>query len=294
MIRSMTGFGRSEVRTERFEVRVEARSVNNRNLRVTFRLPETLLGLESELEKRVRRAVSRGTVVIVVLLDELTGDSGYVLDAGVIRQYRDAFVTLRGELDLTGEVPLDVLLTLPGAVRKAKSIEDVPAGLGKAAFDALDAALSALVTGREEEGAALWRDMASRCGAISALLGRVEGQVPAMVEAYSRRLSDRLGRLLSTVGSSLTEEEFRKEIALFADRSDISEEIARLRSHIQLMSGMDSSEEPCGRRLEFIAQEMFREANTMASKASDATMVQEILDIKAEIEKIREQAMNVE
>ena len=96
------------------------------------------------------------------------------------------------------------------------------------------------------------------------------------------------------MGSSLTEEEFRKEIALFADRSDISEEIVRLRSHIQVMGGMDSSEGPCGRRFEFIAQEMFREANTMASKANDATMVQKILDIKTEIEKIREQAMNVE
>jgi len=289
MIRSMTGFGQSERRTDRYAVRAEVRSVNNRNLRVTFRLPDRLQGMEPELERIIRNAVSRGTLGVTMALDDFTGDPGYLLDTAALRYYRDA---LR-EFDAVAEVPLSVLMTLPGAVRR-KTAEEVPEELAKAVRDALTAATAMLAAAREVEGAFIWKDISSRCDTIRSLVGRVEGRIPGMIEDYRRRLSERLAKLLQGVGSELTEDDMRKEIALFADRSDISEEITRLRSHLALMAKGGSGTEPYGRTLEFITQEMFREANTMASKAADPEMIHGALDIKSEVEKLREQALNVE
>lgn len=290
MVRSMTGFGRGECRSGQYLVRAEIRSVNNRNLRVSFRLPDRLQGLEGDLEKLMREAVARGTLTVGVTYDDLSGDAGFVLDAAVIRHYRDA---LR-ELDCEQEnVPMSVLVTLPGAIRR-KTVEEVPDELAQAVMAAIRQAVAAFIAARETEGAFIWKDMMARCRAISTLVDRVEARIPGMVEEYRRRLSERLAKLLSGVGSHVTEEDVRKEVAFFADRSDISEEITRLRSHLALMDKAGASDEPSGRKLEFIMQEMFREANTMGSKASDASMIHDVLDIKGEVEKLREQALNVE
>lgn len=294
MIRSMTGFGDAQASTQEFAVRVEVRSVNNRNLRVAFRLPDSLLGSEPSLEKKVRGFVSRGTVTIAMTLDDLTGEPGYVVDEVAIRRYRQALQTLGEESGMEGEVPLSVLITLPGVVRKSKSAEEIPEDLRNAVCEALHAALTGLVASREQEGEAIRKDIESRCEYVGTLLDSVERRAPKMVEEYRKRLSERLQKLLAGVESSLPEDELCRQVALFADRSDISEEISRMRSHLALMKGAGSGLEASGRKLAFISQEMFREANTMASKANDAETIAAVLDIKAEIEKIREQAMNVE
>jgi uncharacterized protein (TIGR00255 family) len=288
MIRSMTGFGLGSSDTGRFAVRAEVRSVNNRNLRVTLRLPERLQALEPEFEKMLRDAMSRGTVTATIMMDDLTGDPGYALDAAAIKFYRDALKKIE-----KGKAPLAVLITLPGAVRK-KPVEEIPDELATAARGAMRKAIQELVAAREAEGAFIWKEMTARARAVGALLERVEARIPRMIEEYRRRLSDRLAKLLDGIGAAITPEDVRKEVALFADRSDVSEEITRLRSHLALMAKADSQNEPYGRKLEFIMQEMFREANTMGSKATDAEMVQDMLDIKSEIEKLREQALNVE
>jgi uncharacterized protein (TIGR00255 family) len=284
----MTGFGLGMSRTARFAVRAEVRSVNNRNLRVTLRLPERIQGMEPELEKRIHNGVSRGAVSVAISLDDVSGDPGYVVDSAAIRFYRDALRKIKVE-----KVPLSALIALPGVIRK-KSAEEVPEELAAAVRDAVKGATQQFMAARETEGAFIWKDMTARCRAVSALVERIEARIPSVIEEYRRRLSERLAKLLNGVGSSLTEEDLRKEVALFADRSDISEEITRLRSHLALMAGPGARDEPYGRKLEFITQEMFREANTMASKATDAEMVQEMLEIKSEIEKLREQALNVE
>jgi len=294
VIRSMTGFGHGHAEGEGFEVRVEARSVNNRSLRVSLRLPEELQALESSLEKRLREHISRGTVTVAVALDQPGGEPGYEINQGAIRYYRDAFAALTKELKLSEGITLSMLATLPGVIQKKSAPEGISADLRAAVIAAFDAALVALAKLREEEGVALWNDVAAHCNTVTTLLHRVESRAPEILEAYRQRLSARLEKLLAKVESEMTEEAFRREVALFADRSDVSEEIVRLRSHIDLVRGMESSDEPCGRRLEFVAQEMFREANTMAAKAGDPAMVQLVLDIKTTIEKIREQAMNVE
>ena len=294
MIRSMTGFGRAEARTETLSLMAEIRSVNNRNIRVSFRLPERLQGLESELEKRIRKHIVRGSINVAMSLDELAPQSPYSIDTVTVRRYRDELNALAKELGLSDEVTIETLMTLPGVIQKQRTIEDVPEDLMDLLNRTLDEAASALVKTREEEGAAIWKDIVARCEAIGAIVTQVETRVPRMVEEYASRLSERLQKLLERLEAGLKEDDFRREVALFADRSDICEEIVRLRSHVELMQGMGAGEEPCGRRLEFMAQEMFREANTMAAKSNDAAMIQEILDIKGEIEKIREQVMNVE
>ncbi len=287
MIRSMTGFGRGQAAAGQFVVKVEARSVNNRNLRIIWRLPERLQGMETDLEQIAREFLLRGAVSVAVALDDLSGDTGYTLDLPAIQHYRDA---LR---DAGEQAPLAVLLTLPGAVRR-KSAEETPPELAAAVRDALRAAMRELVASRTREGDFIWKDMLARCKAIGEIVDRVEGRAPAVVEEYRKRLGERLARLLQGSGSPLAEEDFRREVALFADRCDITEEVTRLRSHIALMEKAGAVTEAYGRKLEFLMQEMFREANTMASKSSDSAIVHDVLDVKAEIEKLREQALNVE
>ena len=288
MVRSMTGFGLGSSQTSRFAVQAEVRSVNNRNLRVTLRLPDRLQAFEPEFEKMLRDAMSRGTVTATVNVDDVSGDPGYVLDTAAIEFYRETLKKVE-----KGKVPLAVLVSLPGVIRK-KPVEEVPVELVAAVREAMQRAVKQIVAAREAEGAFIWKDMTARCQAIGAVVERVEARVPRMIEEYRRRLSERLAKLLAGIGTTITPEDVRKEVALFADRSDISEEITRLRSHLALMAKADGQDEPYGRKLEFVMQEMFREANTMGSKATDAEMVQDMLDIKSEIEKLREQALNVE
>lgn len=289
MVRSMTGFGRGEARAGRFTVRAEIRSVNNRNLRVIYRMPDLLQSMENDFNNVLRDTIIRGSVTVAFNVDETGGEPGYELDLDVIRHYREA---LR-ELDASAPLSLEGLAALPGAVRKKVS-DETEAERGEAAIAALRQAQDALVASRETEGRFIWEDMLARCKVIRALVDRIEARVPVMVEEYRHRLAERLGKLLEGVSAALTQDDLRKEIALFADRSDISEEITRMRSHLELMESMGKVKEPIGRKLEFITQEMFREANTMGAKANDAAMVHDALDIKAEVEKLREQSLNIE
>jgi uncharacterized protein (TIGR00255 family) len=287
MIRSMTGFGRGQAGAGQFTVKAEARSVNNRNLRMVWRLPDRLQGMETDLEQLSREYLLRGTVTVAVTLDDNSGDTGYILDAAAIQHYRES-LRAAGE-----EVPLSVLLTLPGAIRR-KSGDEVPEELAAAVRDAVRAAMVELVAARAREGQFIWNDMLARCKTIGEIIDRVEKRGPQVVEEYRKRLGERLAKLLQGSGSPLAEEDFRREVALFADRCDISEETTRLRSHLALMSKAGAVSEAYGRKLEFLMQEMFREANTMGSKSNDSGIVHEVLDVKAEVEKLREQALNVE
>jgi len=294
MARSMTGFGRGEARRGRFAVQAAVRSVNNRGLRVSLSLGERLQAMELDLQRLVRGRVSRGSVSVAVEAEELDATPGYVVDAAVIRYYWEALRGLRQELGLEEPLSLGLLATLPGAVRRRSEPGEIPEDLRLAAREAVEAALEVMVRARETEGRSTWKEVGLLCERIRELVGQVEARVPEMVEAYRVRLSERLGRLLERVESDLREEDLRRELAIYAERSDISEEIARLRGFLDMIQGLGAEEGPVGRRLEFIAQEMFREANTMASKAAGARIAQVALDIKTEVEKLREQAANIE
>lgn len=294
MIRSMTGFGRGTAQSKHFVVRAEIRSVNNRNLRIACRLPDRIQGLDAELEKRIRDRLARGSVNAYLLLEDLTGDTGYVLDEAAIAHYRDRLAELSGRLGIAGEMTMDKLVTLPGVVRKGVAGDEVPDELVETTVSAVDEALDQLIRAREAEGKHMWQDILGHCDAIDRNLKEVEAKLPQMVEHYRQRTLERLQPLMEKLNLDISEEDIRKEIVLFADRSDVSEELTRLASHVKLMREMGDASEPCGRRLEFIAQEMFREANTLGSKAGDGEIIPDVVEIKSVIEKVREQALNVE
>lgn len=289
MPRSMTGFGRGEAQSDTCSVRAEVRSVNNRNLRVIFRMPEMLQGLEADMNKLIRDSAARGSLTVTFSVEDLSGDPGYALDLDAISYYRQELLTL----DPDADIPPAALLTLPGIVRK-KEPEELSTGLADVVMKALGQALEGLVNSREVEGKFIWDDMMARCAAIRKMVDSIEKRVPNMVEEYRKRLSERLGTLLKGVSVELTQDDLRKEIALYADRSDITEEITRMRSHLELMESMGAIKDAIGRKLEFVTQEMFREGNTMASKSGDPLINHDALDVKSEIEKLREQALNIE
>jgi len=294
MIRSMTGFGRATICEGHYQVDVEVRSVNHRGLRVTLNLPEVLQSLENAIERLVRSRIARGTVSVAVRCEDLSGETGYELDEAALAHYWQALCRARERLNVPLGDALDVLLALPGVIRKRVGGSEVPEALREAATRAVEVGLAELVRAREREGEFIWRDISARCDAIESALADVEARMPAMLSNYRARLRERLGALLRDTGAALREEELHREVVLFADRSDVTEEVTRLRSHLALVRSLPGREEPVGRHLEFAAQEMFREANTIASKAAGSELIERVLDLKAEIEKLREQALNVE
>jgi len=294
MIRSMTGMGRAQVQAEGLVLSLELRSVNNRSFRASFRLPEKIQPMEQDIEKTLRARLSRGTINVLASLDEGASAAGYEINTPAIRYYRDEAARIGRDLNLPNDVTLRDLIALPGALQKPSAAVGVPDHLRAAVEQALQSALAELIASREAEGAIVWQDMLGRCEAIESLLVNVEKRLPAVLEEYRLRLSDRLGKLLQGLGVSVTEEDVRRELALFADRSNIAEELSRLRGHCAMMRAQAERDEAVGRRLEFIAQEMFREANTMGSKSNDTRLIEILLDVKTEVEKLREQSLNVE
>jgi uncharacterized protein (TIGR00255 family) len=257
-------------------------------------LPERLAGMESQIERILRQYVSRGTVQVNLFLDELTGETGYIVDEAALRVYCERLGILRERLRLPGEVTLATLLNMPGALKKTPEGQDAPPELREMTERALRQACDDMVRMRSDEGAFLWKEIVRRTRIVEDLLCRVEARVPLMLDEYRRRLTQRLSQLLENHIEGLRPEEVHREVALFTDRSDISEEIHRMRSHVAQLCESPDDGEPVGRKLEFIIQEMFRESNTMGSKANDTQMIHDIVAIKNEIEKLREQAFNVE
>lgn len=294
MVRSMTGFGSAAAERTPYAVRVELRSVNNRNLKFVTRLPERLLGLEAEVEKVLRRNLTRGTIQVSVQIEDSAGSAGYAVDATAAEAYLKQIAEVQERLGLGGQVDVNILLGLPGVVQKARESAEIPKGLWELVESALEEASQALVQMREEEGRFLWKEMVERTRIVEGLVEKVEARAPRMLEEYRDRLTKRLDQLLSKVGDAVKPEEIHREIALFTDKADITEELQRMRSHLAQLREAPDGGEPVGRKIEFILQEMFREANTMGSKANDPESIHFVVGIKSELEKLREQAYNVE
>jgi uncharacterized protein (TIGR00255 family) len=296
MVASMTGFGR-EVREDAGErIEVEIRSVNHRGLKVTVRLADPLAGLLPELEDLVRRRVDRGTVHVDVSYHSLAGERAYSVDADAIRRYVAELAALQKELAHLAPQPIAIerVALLPGAVvvrpAAAQGLEEIFARVK----ETVERALAALDLSRRREGAALGDDLRRRRAAIGHSLAEVRARIPAALESHRERLRERMRQLLEGVGSTLDPQDLAREVALFADRTDISEEVTRLDAHLAELDRALESDAPVGRRLDFLAQEMLREANTMGSKSQDAALVQAVLAIKLEVDKIKEQVANIE
>ncbi len=291
---SMTGHGRGECVRDGYRIAVELSSVNRKQLELAINLPRELDPLEGKVREALNRRLSRGRLSARVSLETADDSKAALvqLNAALARAYADEFRRLAEELDLAGDVTLDTLLRAPGVVQANGATLDADA-FWPALDKALKAALKDLIDMRQTEGKHLAADLTKRIKSIAKAISRIEKQAPKVVERYRRNLADRVAEMC---GETIAVEEDRlaREVAYFADRCDISEEITRLKSHFEQFDGFVRSTKPVGRTLDFLSQEMNREINTIGSKANDATISREVVTVKAELEKFREQVQNVE
>ncbi len=294
MPKSMTGFGEAESRDLEAAVRVIARSVNNKGLKLNFKLAEPLAACESELESVARNYLSRGYVDLQVCFERIGGQPEYRVNVAAVISYYDHLREIQRQIGATGDVNLAALLTLPGSLEKIEGLDKIGEPLLRRVTATLAAALEKLTAMREKEGARLCEEIRKSHDLIATLLARVEERAPMMTAQYQERLRERVNQLLRGTEVAVSSADLCREVAVFAERSDVTEEITRLRSHLQQLDEALRSAEPVGRKLEFLTQEMFREANTMASKASDPEALRWVVALKQEVDKIREQVMNIE
>ena len=292
-MKSMTGFGRGAFSSEAFGVTVEIKTVNNRYLDIHLRLGQELSAIEMIVRKRVGARLSRGRVDLNINFDR-TGAAIYEVNRPLIAGYVQALREIKEELGLAGEIDVNSLARVPGALTAARDGFDE--GNMAGVESALDQALDSLEQMRASEGAALAAEMRVRITKIEAEVPIIEAAAAGLADAYRQRLQKRVTELIARGSQAVELDSGRlaQEVAYLADRSDISEELARLRSHLeQFRSSIDADGE-VGKRLDFLLQELNREANTVLSKSTEIAIKDSALAIKAEVEKLREQVQNVE
>ncbi|HEV3080825.1 MAG TPA: YicC/YloC family endoribonuclease [Gemmataceae bacterium] len=297
MLLSMTGYGEAHYQSESLSLSIELRALNNRYLKVTVRAPEPYNLLEPEFEKVIRRTIRRGTIQLNMHCERQHAAGDFRINATALRSYLGQLRTMESELGigkLGGEGLLAQVLALPGVVPEP----------GNSSFDAdqewpvlervLGEALAKLQDMRQEEGRAMTQEFLLYRDQIAADLAKIRQRAPSVVTVYRERLRERVQSLLSELDIKIDRSDLIKEVSIFAERSDVAEEVVRLASHLdQFQEFMNESESP-GRKLEFLTQEMFRETNTIGSKASDVEISRHVVDIKGTLEKIRELVQNIE
>ena len=293
MLNSMTGFGRGEFATPSRRYVCELQSVNHRFLEVRSRLPKRLGGLELQVLRAVQGRFARGRFDVTVI-EELPDDRPrkLCLNRSLARAYLDAFKTLQEELGIQGEVTMDLLLSQ----RDVFELEGEEPGTLEADWPdvlaALDGAMSAVAQMRREEGKSLEAALLGHLDLVETTLAAIIARAPEVVQSYMSRLEGRLQRLLE--GKPVDPGRLEQEVAILADRSDIAEETARLTSHLRQYRDLIRQQGPHGRRMEFLLQEMQREANTIGAKANDAKTSHDVVALKTTLEQLREQVQNVE
>jgi uncharacterized protein (TIGR00255 family) len=291
MIRSMTGFGSGRGAFDREDVVVEVRSVNHKFCEIKVRLPRELSVLETDIGRTVKERLARGGIEVTVRRAGPGGSMAPRVDAALAEAYARAYAEVAARLGMHGQVTLSDIVSAEGVIRLDDREADLDAA--RAATErALAQALEALVAMRAREGEALRRDLDARLAAVEGLVARVETLAPAAVEHHRARLAERVQELTS--GIPLDPSRLAQEIALLAERTDVAEEVTRLRSHVAQARQLLGSGEPAGRKLDFLVQEMHREGNTIGSKSQNAEISGIVVTIKAEIERMREQVQNVE
>ena len=295
MLNSMTGFARVCREVHGISYAVEIRSVNNRYFKPNIKLPEPAAFLEQEIERLLRNNIYRGSVNYFLRYKNVSGEPMYEIDSAALKSYIEKLNAVnRPQSGVECTINLADLLLLPGVVRPQEPENEKADNLKKAVFEVTALALEQMKKMREQEGSALADDLFQQCSQIGSLLENVKTRKLVVVQEYRDRLATRVKDLLSSARLELDSDTLAREVALFADRSDISEEIIRLSSHIEQFIASCKQGEHNGRKLDFITQEMLREANTIASKASDAKICLDVVQIKSCIERIKEQVQNIE
>ncbi len=273
-------------------MRVEVRSVNHRHLQVKLRLPAEVSHLEPPIEALVRGKLGRGAVNLVVHLDREGSMTAARIDEDVAVAYAERLSALASRLGIEDEVELEDLLALPGVVA-GREDRTVDGKVEKLLTKTVKIALAELVEMREREGVAMGLDLQKHASAIHKLLARIAKRMPTVVKGHQTSLGRRVEELLAD-GSRVAPSDLAREVALIADRLDVSEELSRLDAHLGQLASLLSKGGTIGRKLDFLAQEFFREANTIGSKCSDAKVAHAVVDLKTSIERLREQVQNVE
>ena len=294
MLLSMTGFGEARRQEDGLSVAVEVRTINSRYFKIAIRTGEGHAALEPQIEGLVRERVKRGTVQVNLRVDRPASPDAYRINTAALLAYWKQLTDLPSQWNLPRPTHLETLLALPGVVN-----EDAwPAGNAQADWPFVSAVLASamdnLARMREDEGRAMANDLRLNCQSIAAELEKIASRAPLTIDAYRGRLEERLKKILAEHDLVLDPGDIIREISVFAERSDISEEIVRLRSHLEQFEAIMELKESSGRKLEFLTQEIFRETNTIGSKSTDIEVARHVIEIKTAVERLREMIQNVE
>ena len=294
MIKSMTGYGRARQTLNGRDITVEVRSVNNRYLDVTVKLPRAYIFTEDAIKQRVQKAVSRGKLDVFVTIDSTGADETVVtVNEALAKSYLEALrkISVLGVNALKGSYSAVDVARFPDVLTVTKAEEDLESVQADICAVA-DAALEAYNAMRATEGEKLAEDIGSRLDTIETLTGKVEARSPETVKEYREKLTARMQEVLQS--TTIEESRILTEAAIYADKIAVDEETVRLRSHVSQLRGMLASDEPMGRKMDFLIQEVNRESNTVGSKCNDVEIARVVVELKAEVEKIREQVQNIE
>jgi uncharacterized protein (TIGR00255 family) len=293
MIRSMTGFGQARRQIGKDLYSAEIRSVNGRYFKAGIRLPELLAGMESDIDQHLRARLGRGSVQFAMRMKAESADAAHEINAAALGRYIEQLDALRPETDIKLTIDLSGLLALPGVCNPPEG-QDLLERFGGELLKLVDEAIDATLVMRTREGLALAQDLLLNCKVIEDRLAQVAGRAPQVVQEYHQRLRQRVAELTASAEIKIDALDLAREVALFAERCDVNEEISRLGGHIEQFRAAVGGDEQPGRKLDFLAQEMLREANTIASKAASGEIIRHVVEIKTAIDRIKEQVQNVE
>jgi uncharacterized protein (TIGR00255 family) len=294
MILSMTGYGEAQRTEDGVAYALEIKSLNNRYLKTTIKLPEHLAVFESEVEKLLRDRLDRGTITYVLRVRDNRADAAQEINVAALKSYVNQIEKGMGAMGGAVQIDLAAIVSLPGVVQPPEISEAEREAQWKVLAALTDDAIRHLIAMREVEGRAIREDLLNQCRQIRENLAVIAERAPTVIEEYHQRLLQRTNDLLRQSKLQLELDDLRREVAVYAERCDINEEIARLTSHLEQFGRLCDSNEQTGRKLDFLAQEMLREANTIGSKANDSTIAHRIIDIKGAIDRLKEQVQNVE
>ncbi len=293
----MTGYGEAEGEVRGTGYVVEIKAVNNRYLKTNIKLPESVAFLEEDIEKLLRESLSRGTISYALKPKQpVSTDTLFDIDEVALRSIMEKLNRIRSSSGIIPPWQIDIssLLNLPGIIHPMQPAEELYEQIKNTVLDVTRKAIEKLKQMRAAEGKALEADLKSHCAAIERGIEQIRNRSTAVVQEYTKKLKKRVDELLAEAKLKLDEGTLAREVAVLADRSDISEEVTRLDSHLARFAESCQANGQAGRKLEFISQEMLREANTIASKAFDADIIRCVIDVKCEVDRIKEQVQNIE
>jgi len=294
MISSMTGFGQAVTEVEGVIYMVEIRSVNNRYFKSSVRMPDLVSFMEDELEKRLRSLLHRGSITFNLRMKNVNSQALFEIDETMLRNYMNRLAQMIGPQEPHCTVDLANLLSLPGIVQPLTPDPQKLERMRRTILTLTDEAVRVLQSTRREEGRLLLEDLLANCRIVRTHLETIRGRQGQVVQEYHTRLRKRVEDLLGQAQLHLDEDLLAREVAVYAERSDIAEEVTRLETHLGQFERCCRNGGPAGRRLDFVSQEMLREANTIGSKASDAAIAQCVIEIKCAVDRIKEQVQNIE